>query len=219
VIIALVYTTPWDNYLVATGVWWYNPQFVTGYTLGWVPIEEYTFFILQTLLTGLWMVQMLRKIPPTQPRVVPRLRLWSSLVTAFFWLLSLGFWIAGWQSGTYLSLILAWALLPILLQFAFGADILLAHARPLLFGIGIPTLYLWAVDALAINSGTWTIDPGQTTGIKLGMLPMEEMLFFAVTNFIVAFGITLMCAPETQARIKSILSFRLVGLRHPSRGS
>ena len=25
VIVALVYTTPWDNYLVATRVWWYEP--------------------------------------------------------------------------------------------------------------------------------------------------------------------------------------------------
>ena len=37
---AVVYTTPWDNYLVATRVWWYDPALVTGLTLGWVPIEE-----------------------------------------------------------------------------------------------------------------------------------------------------------------------------------
>ncbi|MBN2146972.1 MAG: lycopene cyclase domain-containing protein, partial [Anaerolineales bacterium] len=50
--IALVYTTPWDNYLVATGVWWYNPALVTGLRLWYVPVEEYTFFVLQTLLNG-----------------------------------------------------------------------------------------------------------------------------------------------------------------------
>lgn len=44
VVLAVVYTAPWDNYLVATGVWSYNPGLVTGVTLGWVPIEEYTFF-------------------------------------------------------------------------------------------------------------------------------------------------------------------------------
>lgn len=51
-VIAVVYTTPWDNYLVATGVWYYDPKLVLGVTLGWVPIEEYSFFILQTFLTG-----------------------------------------------------------------------------------------------------------------------------------------------------------------------
>ncbi|MEJ2750438.1 MAG: lycopene cyclase domain-containing protein, partial [Anaerolineae bacterium] len=43
ILVALIYTTPWDNYLVATNVWWYDPALVTGITLGWVPIEEYTF--------------------------------------------------------------------------------------------------------------------------------------------------------------------------------
>ena len=51
--VAVLYTTPWDNYLVATGVWWYDPHLVAGLVLGWVPIEEYTFFILQTLAMGL----------------------------------------------------------------------------------------------------------------------------------------------------------------------
>ena len=56
VIAAVVWTTPWDNYLVATGVWYYDPNLVTGITLGWVPIEEYTFFVVQTLMTGLWLL-------------------------------------------------------------------------------------------------------------------------------------------------------------------
>ena len=30
VLLAVIYTTPWDNYLVATGVWYYNPDLVTG---------------------------------------------------------------------------------------------------------------------------------------------------------------------------------------------
>jgi lycopene cyclase domain-containing protein len=52
--IAVVYTTPWDNYLVATGVWYYDPRLVLNWTIGYVPIEEYAFFILQAFLTGLF---------------------------------------------------------------------------------------------------------------------------------------------------------------------
>jgi len=52
-ILALLYTTTWDNYLVATGVWFYNPRLVSGISLGFVPLEEYTFFLLQTLFVGL----------------------------------------------------------------------------------------------------------------------------------------------------------------------
>jgi len=57
-VIAVVCTTPWDNYLVATGVWSYDPRLVLNRTIGYVPIEEYVFFILQTFLTGffgLWL--------------------------------------------------------------------------------------------------------------------------------------------------------------------
>lgn len=60
VVIAFTYTTPWDNYLVATGVWWYDPDLVTGIIWGWVPIEEYTFFVVQPILGGLWLLVLFR---------------------------------------------------------------------------------------------------------------------------------------------------------------
>ena len=50
-LIALVYTTPWDNYLVWQGVWGY-PEGRVLLRLGYVPLEEYLFFLLQPLLTG-----------------------------------------------------------------------------------------------------------------------------------------------------------------------
>src|SRR5512147_2432394 len=64
VLLAVVYTTPWDNYLVATGVWYYNPKLVTGLVIGYVPIEEYTFFIVETILAGLWWWFLARRIFP-----------------------------------------------------------------------------------------------------------------------------------------------------------
>ncbi len=59
ILVALIYTTPWDNYLVATGVWGYAPSRVWNIILGYVPLEEYLFFVLQVILTGLitlWLV-------------------------------------------------------------------------------------------------------------------------------------------------------------------
>lgn len=60
-VIAVIYTTPWDNYLVATGVWYYDPQLVLNQTIGYVPVEEYAFFILQAFLTGLFGVWLSRR--------------------------------------------------------------------------------------------------------------------------------------------------------------
>lgn len=212
VLLALAYTTPWDNYLVATRVWWYQPELVMGINLGWVPIEEYTFFVVQTLLTGLWMLTVKRHIFRASPTVSPSqaARWWASLATLGLWGTSTTLLLVGWQPGTYLTLILSWALIPVLTQVAFGADILLANWRRLMLAIAAPTLYLWVVDAIAIGSGTWTINPAQTSGLKLGPLPVEEMLFFLMTNLIIAFGMTLMLSEVSQERAQAMLA-RLQG--------
>ncbi len=60
VVIALLYTTPWDNYLVASRVWYYDPARVWNVILGHVPLEEYLFFILQPILCGLITLALLR---------------------------------------------------------------------------------------------------------------------------------------------------------------
>jgi lycopene cyclase domain-containing protein len=55
VLLAIVYvaTTPWDNAAVAWGLWDFDPARIAGVRLGWLPIEEYLFFGLQALLTGI----------------------------------------------------------------------------------------------------------------------------------------------------------------------
>jgi lycopene cyclase domain-containing protein len=203
VVVAVLYTTPWDNYLVATGVWWYNPALVTGLHIGWVPIEEYAFFILQTLMTGALVVLLLHRsdfdAPDTEPPsrahlayTLPGLALWLAAAAILHW---------NWQPGTYLALILVWALPPILFQVWFGLDILRRERRAVLIAITATTLYLSLVDTLAIRSGTWTIDPAQSTGILIGGLPIEELIFFLVTNTLVTLGVTLVLSRASQSRI------------------
>ena len=219
VLVALIYTTLWDNYLVATGVWWYDPALVTGLTLGWVPIEEYIFFIVQTLMTGLWLVWLSRKIVPTQGEIEsrPGLRWVSTLIIGIFWSFAALILAVGWEPGTYLGLILVWALPPIMLQTAFGADILWGYRRLVLIGFIIPTLYLSLADTFAIQSGIWTIDPAQTTGFHLfGGLPVEEFVFFLVTNLLISSGTTLVLARESQQRVSPPMLEKIVkfmGLR------
>ncbi len=212
VIVAVLYTTPWDNYLVATGVWWYNPNLVTGVVVGWVPLEEYTFFVLQTILMGLWIVFLARRLAPvtqttTQARPRPFMRWAATALSGAIWLGSLVLLLSTWQPGTYLGLILVWALFPITLQMALGADILW-HYRRLVFWSLVPaTLYLGLGDALAIRSGTWTVDLLQSTGIFFGSLPLEEFIFFLVTNMLIVFGMILVLAQESQTRApKALLS-------------
>jgi lycopene cyclase domain-containing protein len=204
VLIALVYTTPWDNYLVATGVWWYDPALVTGIVLGWVPIEEYTFFILQPILVGLWLVFLAQilELRPAPLRV--KLRLWAPALAGALWLASVAVLLTGKQPATYMALLLSWSLPPIILQLAFGADILWRCRRIVLLSIVPVTLYLVTADALAIHAGTWTIDPAQSFGLYLGgVLPIEEFAFFLMTNVLLTSGMVLLWAEESHERLAS----------------
>lgn len=203
VVIAVVYTTPWDNYLVATNVWWYDPELVTGIVIGWVPIEEYTFFVLQPIMTGLWLWLLMRHLTIRADRPLNQsARVWTVAILGVLWVGMTIMLISGWGPGTYLALELVWALPPIMLQLGFGADILWRYRRLVTLGIVPTTLYLSFADALAINFGTWTIDPAQSLNIYLGgVLPIEEFVFFLITNVLIVFGVTLISAQESHVRL------------------
>ena len=203
VVVAVVYTTPWDNYLVATGVWTYDPKLVTGIVLGWVPIEEYTFFVVQTIMAGLWIVFLMRRLPleGDLPALDRRWRIAPVVLLGVIWVASVIILASGWQPGVYLGLVLVWALPPIMLQFGFGGDILRRYGRLVLLSIASLTLYLSVADFLAIGSGTWEINPAQSLHWLVGgVLPVEEILFFLVTNTLIVLGVVLVVAQESHAR-------------------
>jgi lycopene cyclase domain-containing protein len=228
VLLAVVYTTPWDNYLVATGVWYYNPKLVTGIVFGYVPIEEYTFFIVETILSGLWWWFLARRfdfaITPLSAndskefKPNKRLIYLSSSLLICIWILFTYLFFFGDIKWTYLGITLFWALPAILPQLLFGADILW-HYRTLVFwAILIPGTYLSLMDIVALKDTTWAISPSQTTGVLFfGILPLEEVVFFFITNVLIVFGMTLLLANVSEGRLaeikKQIQGWKEAGLR------
>ena len=206
--LALVYTTPWDNYLVATRVWWYDPAKVLGITIGWVPLEEYIFFILQPILGGLVLLMIFsRRNGATRNQLQPGVRRVALSISILTWLGALALLVLGIPAGTYLGLELIWAVPVIILQLAFGADILWHYRRILVAVILGLTAYLSLADGIAIQSGVWTIDPEQSLGLLLGgVLPVEEFVFFLLTNIMVGFGFVLIWAPESHERLVELWS-------------
>lgn len=209
--VAVIWTTPWDNYLVATRVWWYDPGLVSGIILGWVPLEEYLFFVLETLLTGLWLLVLaVRMAPPAQPfdpaRRAARLARWGgTAIAAALFLLGAAILAFGYRPATYLALTLVWIAPPILLQTAFGGDILWHHRKLVLAALLPAWLYLCAADFVAIGLGTWIIAPDQAVGLGVGHLPLEEIVFFLATNVVLTFGMVLMLARASGARAPGFL--------------
>ena len=210
VLAAVIYTTPWDNYLVASGVWYYNPALVLGVRFGWVPVEEYTFFVLQTFLAGLWLQWLARRLPPSAS--LPEaglLRRNAALALAASWLLAAAVYFSAWLPFTYMGLILVWALPPILIQAAFGADLLWQRRRLVSLALISMTAYLAVIDSLAIASGIWTIAPAQSLRIYLGALPLEELAFFLATDILVIFGSLLALDRRSRQRAQTLLAVRL----------
>jgi lycopene cyclase domain-containing protein len=104
-------------------------------------------------------------------------------------------------------LIIIWSFPPVILQLAFGADILWQRKKVVSFLIFISTLYLSWADALAISIGIWTVELNTSFGFLIGdILPVEEILFFLMTNVLIVFAITLGIERKSYSRIKEILS-------------
>ena len=209
VLIAFTYTTPWDNLLVAQEVWGYGPERVWA-TIGYVPVEEYLFFILQTLITGLFLFLLARHMDGGRLELSPKRRTRVRVLGALFWLLmgAAGVLALSVPQGTYFGLIAVWAAPVIAVQWGFGGDLLVRRWRLLLPAIMVPTLYLWVADRLAIGDGIWWISERFSSGLTPFGLPIEEAFFFLVTNLLVVFGVTLALEPASLARLDTLRGVR-----------
>lgn len=232
-VIALIYTTPWDNYLVWSGVWSYGTDRVMG-TIGYVPVEEYLFFVLQPFLAGLWLYRVLATretgtavsardssvraparavaaaagAPAPETAAAPLDRPSPSPSSSGRWAGALLYTAAAVlgavllrrPEGTYLGLILVWAAPVLALQWAFAGGEIWARRRVWATAVALPTIYLWIADALAIRLGIWRISEQYTLGPAIGSLPLEEAVFFLVTNLLVVQGLLLFLHPPGRAR-------------------
>ena len=190
--IAFVYTTPWDNYLVKTGIWGYSDGRVLG-KIGYVPIEEYAFFILQPLLTGLFLYYLMARQYGSSSSNPPHNSGTAHWIgTLVYTYLALGgMLLLQFEATRYLALILVWACPILAVQWTYGGDYLWGNKRLLSLACGLPTLYLWIADRIAIELEIWFISERFTTGLHLAGLPIEEAIFFLATNLLVVQGLML----------------------------
>jgi lycopene cyclase domain-containing protein len=190
-VLAVVWTTPWDNYVVARGVWGYGADRVLG-VIGFVPVEEYAFFVLQPLLNGALLLFLLPpNLPGTsrwrEPSLVPRVSLAVFAAVAFL----AAFLALRVEANLYLGLILVWFLVPLLIQWLFDPGTIRRQWRAIVLGTIIPAGYLSLADSFALTSGIWTISPATSTGWMVGNVPVEEIIFFAMTSLLLAQGLVL----------------------------
>lgn len=189
VAIAFAYTTPWGSYMIERGVWWYGEDAVLARALS-IPLGEYLFFVVQTLLVGLYLHW--REFDPTfesgDLARLPRLAgvaVGLALLVGGLWLVTLG------DQFLYLGGLVAWVGPVIAIQWGVGGGYLVREPRPWLEAGFVPAAYLWVTDRIAIEMGTWVISTEFTTGVAVLGLPIEEMLFFLSAGLMTAGGVVL----------------------------
>ncbi len=93
---------------------------------------------------------------------------------------------------SYLNHILLWMLPVVIGQWGIGGKILWRNHRAILFPVMIASLYLTFADSFAIRSGIWFFDPNQHLAWNIGpYVPVEEILFFAISSLMVSQSIIL----------------------------
>ena len=188
-LIALFFTTPWDNYIVREGVWSYGADRVLA-VVGYVPVEEYAFFLLQPLLAGLWLYRVLERRPYRGETSSERVRwlgvaVWTGVSAAGVALL------VGDRSGFYLGMILA-AFGPVLTGlWLYGGPHFAALTGRWLPVVLIVGTYLSIADRIAIGEGIWHIAEATSTGVLVAGLPIEEAVFFYVTTLLSVWSVLL----------------------------
>lgn len=192
-ILAVAYTTPWDNYIIYHKAWWYRKDAVLG-TIGYVPIEEYLFFIIQTIFTTLWTTLMSRwslnslYLPSKNITKVYAIRY---AVITFVTIVM----IIGWKNAIpatktfYMGSIIWWISLVVILLWYISGTYVCKRYKETLLSIIVPSVYLCYVDVIALRARVWHINEATSLEIFLvDDLPLEEISFFFLTNIIVTLG-------------------------------
>ena len=188
-VLATLYTTPWDRFLIRQGAWWYGQDRVALRAAS-IPLGEYLFFLFQPVLVGLWVSRF--PVDTSRPLSTPApTRLVGIVAGALVGLTGLA--VLRQADGLYLGLLLAWSAPILAIQWAFGWPYLVARRRVVALGTFVPMAYLWVVDRVAIALDVWSLSDAHTTGLTVPLLglPIEEAAFFLLTSLFVVQGLVL----------------------------
>ncbi|USZ69255.1 lycopene cyclase domain-containing protein [Halorussus salilacus] len=192
VCIAVSYTAPWDSYLIGRGVWSYG-EGVVAVRFARIPLGEWLFFGLQTALTGLWYYALAHRLAVhPEPGVPEHPNARRHGLVGWTVLAALGVALASASSGTYyLGVILLWGAPVAAFLWAVGGPVVWRYRRLVAAAVAAPSIYLWVIDRFAIGSGLWTISAAHSSGVHLLGLPVEEAVFFLLTNVLIVHGLLL----------------------------
>ena len=99
--------------------------------------------------------------------------------------------------ATYLLFELGWCLPVVALHWLLDARRLARRLRLIVGVTSGVTAYLTLADSVAIHSGIWSLHASRLTGLSIGNVPIEESIFFAISNLMVVQSLILLRPKET----------------------
>lgn len=197
--VVFIFTAPWDNYAAKWGIWGF-PEKQYSVRIGYLPLEEYLFFFLQSfqaiLITWLllqWQPELDSWSRGTgeQGAVGPWTlgTLIACGVLSLLWVVVgvLGRKIHAESRWHYAWHLLFWFLPIIGFQWIIAWEVILPRWHTVVIPCILLGSWLSFADWIAVRQGIWFFDEKQITGWKWkGVLPWEEIAFFFLTSFLVA---------------------------------
>jgi len=202
--IVVAFTSPWDNWAVARGIWDFPPERIR-FRVGKLPIEEYAFFIIQSMEVMMLSWAFLGWAKPPQgapmPRWVGEPEVLRHLAILFVAWVAVGVLFKEWPNRErrihYAWHLLFWFLPVILIQWIVAGPMLMAYFWQVFVPTFVIGTYLCVADWYAIGKGIWFFDEKQITGWKIGgVMPWEEAAFFYITSFLVAQTFLILLPPQ-----------------------
>ena len=188
----MIFTTPWDNLAAKWGIWGF-PRERYSLRIGYLPVEEYAFFPLQSVNVMLAVRALFRFFPDWQTGQGVEIKMWTLICLAIsvipwaFIALQLRWLRRKAGPSVNYAVHLVWFLPVIYAQWILAPPLLLGHAGLLVWVTIAFGVYYTLADLAAVRAGTWFFDEHQITGVKLGgILPWEEVAFFFLTSLLVA---------------------------------
>lgn len=188
---AMIFTTPWDNLAAKWGIWGF-PREKYSLRIGYLPVEEYAFFLLQSVNVMLTVRLLFRFFPDWQTGQETEIGKWTLIclgISALVWVI-IGLQLRWLRRKTGPSanyaIHLAWFFPVIYAQWVLAPWLFFTHAGLLALVTTAFGFYYTLADLAAVRAGTWFFDEKQITGLKFGVLPWEEIAFFFLTSLLVA---------------------------------
>jgi lycopene beta-cyclase len=188
----MLFTTPWDNLAAKWGIWGF-PREKYSARIGYLPVEEYAFFLLQSLNVILAVRALFHFFPDwqvglkTDVSTATLICLAVSVLPWAFIVIQLRWFRRKAGPRVNYAIHLAWFLPVVYAQWVLAPPLFWGHAGLIALVTAAFGIYYTMADLAAVRAGTWFFDEKQITGVKLGgILPWEEIAFFFLTSLLVA---------------------------------